>query len=294
MPGKAIALLSLLFLYSAHEAHGQVQLTEREFKNVYQIKAPSGKEGSAFALQVDGRYYLVTAKHMVSGLKVDGSIESVKMRELNSAGQALSLKWEPLKVKIFTCNPPIDIAILVPEAPLRPGFPPLEASAYLMAVGQDGYFLGFPLGFAFPSGGAAAPYPIGFVKRASLSSVSPEDHLLLFDGENNHGFSGGPFVTLDLYSSNPNRSTFYVHAVMSGFVPELVNTAVWREKKPGESLDSMEKWRIRDIDGSTEILEDTKTVTPLNTGIIVGYDIKHAVELIKAHPIGPQLSEPAR
>jgi hypothetical protein len=44
----------------------------------------------------------------------------------------------------------------------------------------------------------------------------------------------GVHVTLDRHTP-PNPSTFYVLAVMSGFLPELVNTAKWRKKKPNES-----------------------------------------------------------
>jgi hypothetical protein len=86
MPSRATAFFSLLFLFSEIEAHGQAQITEHEIKNVYQIQAPSGAKGSPFALQVDGKYYLVTARHMVNGLKADGSAESVKIR---AAGELL-------------------------------------------------------------------------------------------------------------------------------------------------------------------------------------------------------------
>jgi len=70
---------------------------------------------------------------------------------------------------------------------------------------------------------------------------------------------------------------FYVLAVTSEFPPELVNTAKWRKKKPNESTDQLGGWRVHVVgDATTEILEDTDTVIPLNTGIIVGYNIKFA------------------
>jgi hypothetical protein len=115
---------------------------------------------------------------------------------------------------------------------------------------------------------------------------------MLLDGYNNHGFSGAPVLFRDPQDVRPNRSHFYVAGVVSGFIPELVHTANWRRVKPHENLTSIEQWRIKkEDDGFTYVLEDTKTVVPLNTGIITAFNIRHAVDLIKAHPIGPPIPE---
>jgi len=64
-----------------------------------------------------------------------------------------------------------------------------------MVIGQDVFFLGFP--YNYDSLLQQSPFgntPIPFVKKACMSAIikSGEDILLLLDGHNNPGFSGGP------------------------------------------------------------------------------------------------------
>jgi hypothetical protein len=282
MRSKAIFKIAIFFLLSGREVHAQVD--ETMGKNVFQIKVPRGTEsvtGSAFAMQVDGKEYLITAAHMVKDFKRDGSMESVEVRKLKQDGNSFSLEWVSLKVKIFACDPPIDIAILIPESLMRTDIPPLEVSRELIYVGEEGMFLGFPLGNAVIANGAGFPFPIAFAKKLNLSA--PMEKLLVFDGQNNPGFSGGPVI----YRKNPPA----VKAVISGFLPDLVKTAKCRQLREGESLDQAVPWRICDVSGTKTkgILEDTETVVPLNTGLIHAYRIEYAVELIKKHSIGPPI-----
>ncbi len=282
MPTRLVVFLT--FLLTSLACTTSAQMTELAAKNVFQIKAPSGT-GSAFTIKVDGREYLITAKHMVKGLKADGSKQSIEIRKLKQEGQSWSLEWSPLAIRIFLCGDPIDIAVLVPEALIRQDFPLLEPTHESSAVGQEGLFLGFPLGYAAAAGGAGFPFPIAFAKRISLSAIFPEEKLFVFDANNNGGFSGGPILYRDLHPVPPDDLHYTVNAVVSGFIPDLVPTAKWRPLLPGESTTGVEGWRLRPQNGPTEILEDSRIVVPLNTGITLGYSIKYAVDLIKAHPI---------
>ena len=284
MRTKAIVRLSLLLLVPVHGTRAQVPVNV--LFNVFQIRVP-GKTGTAFTMKVEGRQYLITAKHMVHDLRTDGSPQSIEVRKLTES--ASSLRWERLTVRVFTCDDPVDIAVLVTAELVRQSAA-LEARPDGMPLGQEGYFLGFPLGYASPTKGPNSPFPIPFVKRGSLSTIfySITADEMIFDGYNNPGFSGGPVVYEDRADQNPNRSHFYVAGVVSGFIPELVNAANWRRARPQETLTGIEKWRIQQRqDGHTYVLEDTATVVPLNTGIINAFNIHHAVDLIKAHPIGP-------
>jgi hypothetical protein len=82
--------------------------------------------------------------------------------------------------------------------------------------------------------------------------------VLLLDGLNNPGFSGGPVVFKNVYDN-----TFYVAAVISAYRFEIAN--------------AFHKNKEVDIQIRT------------NTGIIISHGIEGAIELIKANPIGTTL-----
>lgn len=296
MPSRLLQMLicTALLLTLQHKAAGQV--TANAIKNVYQIKIQDAS-GTAFTLQVDGGQYLITAKHLVRGLKADGTEETINIMKLNA--QASDTKWEPLKVRVFPCHDPIDIAVLVADKALILNMP-LEPKPLKMFYGQEAYFLGFPFGLSMTGGGLDAPYPIPILKRGTLAAFSDEGgfHLELFDGLNNIGFSGAPVVFRDL--SAPN-SPFFVSGIVTGFMTDTIPTTECRRLAPGESPGpGLDGWRSKTISGQLRkddqgnpcILEDTKTLVPVNTGLVITWNIQHAIDLIKLHPIGPLASLP--
>jgi S1-C subfamily serine protease len=131
----------VLSVVAALTAAGRGQVTSNVFERVLNVRVNSGtdKEGTAtaFTIDVDGREYLITAKHVVQGLK-DGDKVDIFMNG----------DWSPLAVTIFTCDDPIDIAVLIPPHQLTVNFP--LSSEGTFQFGQDAYFLGFPLGIQSP------------------------------------------------------------------------------------------------------------------------------------------------
>ncbi len=126
-------------------------------------------------------------------------------------------------------------------------------------MGQEVFFLGFPYNLFADIGATNRDFPLPFVKRATLSSMSndPNEDILFLDGHNNLGFSGGPVVF-----KAPGAQDFRVAGVVSGYR---------FEEEPIYSGDTPTQLAFR-----------------YNTGIIISYSIRHAVELIKANPIGVQ------
>ena len=291
MISRFFILLAILLATLSPTVSAQVFVSHLVASNVFQIRTPAGT-GSAFTVNVDGREYLLTAKHMVKGIRADGSDQSIEILKLKKDGLMWIFEWATYVVRIFVCDPPVDIAVLAPKELIRPGYPLLEPTQELSYVGQEGLFLGFPLGYAAMSAGANTPFPIAFAKRISLSAVFLEEKLFVFDAENNPGFSGGPIIYRDLRQPSPDNPHYSVNAVVSGFIPDKVHTAKWRPLRPNEPTADVENWRLRPPDAPTEILEDTETVVPTNTGITLGYSIKYAVELIKGHPVGPVVTSP--
>lgn len=237
------------------------------------------QQGTAFTMEVEGRQYLITAGHMVGSLQDSDSIQV-----LNNG------QWLPVSVKIFRCRAPIDIAVLVPFAQITPALP-FEATLTGAFMGQDVYFLGFPFGLSIPWTNINGAYPIALVKRGTLSAIVVENEakMILLDGFNNPGFSGGPIVYRR--PGDPNVM-FYVAGVVAGFHPELVPVTKPVTIEVGQDLNSIDPWRIGTLEnGRKTVLRDTDEVVPLNTGIVLGYSIEHAVDLIREHPIGPEVKK---
>jgi S1-C subfamily serine protease len=165
---------------------------------VFRIHA--AKAGTAFTVDEGGKQYLVTAKHVVSGLVNSDEIG------LFSNGE-----WKRLGVRLVGhATDDVDISALAPDRCLTPEGLPLPASADGLIYGQDVHFLGFPYTilprYVFGEGG----YPMPLVKRATVSAFDQE--LFLLDGHNNPGFSGGPVVF-----ARQDGSGLNVAAVVSNF-----------------------------------------------------------------------------
>lgn len=254
------------------------QVTSNVLLRVLMIRA-GDKIGSSFTIDVDGRQYLVTAKHVVANLKERDTVDVWK-----------SDAWHPIKMDVLRCDGSIDIAVLVPPEQLTDNLP-LEPTSAGFRFFQDIYFAGFPYGAYFSEFKNLSVYPIPFVKKGLISATAKDpsgETAMYLDGHNNPGFSGGPIVFRDL--DHMEAWVFKVVGVVSGYQPELTPVLKPVKIKPNEDLSKMDAWRIRTVNGQKLRYEDTDQMVSTNTGIVVGYSIDHAVELIRKHPNGPKVS----
>jgi hypothetical protein len=254
------------------------QVVSNALARVLLIKTPT-EQGSGFTLDIEGRQYLITAKHLVKDLKDKATI---LIRENQT--------WVSVDVSIFPCADPVDIAVLVPPRLLTSTLPLEPAAKRKVIITQEVYFLGFPFGSSAGEGIAvfgSHPVPIG--KHGILSAIT--DGLLVVDALSNPGFSGGPIVFRDLNESGKN--VFYVLGVTKGPYPDLVHVTAPEPVNPRDDLSNIERWRIQEDHGQKVILRDTPQVVPLNSGLLVGYSIDYAVDMIHKHPIGPEIAKPA-
>ncbi len=264
-------------------------MTSNVFRRVLNIRVSSGTNyeatATAFTVDVDGREYLLTAKHVVKGLRNEDKIDVF-----------MNGDWASLKVKIFRCEDPIDIAVLIPPRQLTVNFDlPFDKAGFFF--GQDAYFLGFPYGIQTSDHGANGPYPLAIIKRGTISGTVDVDQskkakLILLDGYNNPGFSGGPIVFRDL---NQGSVVMNLIGVVSGFIPEVVPAMRKRDiKSPVDAEDAAkaQPWRIVKRENGTyfEYVE-TGSYVALNAGIVKGYIIQPAIDLIRQHPDGPQVKD---
>lgn len=210
------------------------------------------KTATGFIIEVERRQYLVTARHFARSVSKQTPL-SVLFDE----------KWQDLGGTLVGHAPgEIDISVLAlkditanPDLKLNPN----QAILY----GQDVYFLGYPYGWwgdMTTKSKIERPWP--FVRKAIVSCIesSPDGaHRNYLAGHNVLGFSGGPVV----WPASPHAlppSGFQVTSVISGY--RFVNSPIF--------------------EGSSQ----TGATVKENTGIIVSYGIRHALDLIHANPIG--------
>jgi hypothetical protein len=275
------AVLSLCATLGILSTPTDGQITDTAFKRVLEIEV-GDHSGTAFTIEVDGRQYLVTAKHLVASLKAN---DVINVRTDDG--------WKELKVKVYPYEDPIDVAVLIADFQVTASSVSVELTTAGVRFGQEALFLGFPYDqFYAPGGEYNDHHPAPFIKRATMSSIVPEGtgSVLYLDGYNNPGFSGGPIVYRDL---SRNDFVFKVAGVVTGFFPELRPVMNPVEIKPNEDLKDVDPWRIITVGGKKYRLEDTKQKVSTNTGIIKGYNISFALELIKKHPDGPKVALPS-
>ena len=127
----------------------------------------------------------------------------------------------------FDLKPENDIAVLIFDKPINPEYS-LTLSTAGLSLGQNVYFLGFPLGFSTrinDLNGQPIPLIKGAIFSGSLGDNMTEIKEFLLDGHNNAGFSGGPAIFNSGDDLNPQYKVF---GIISGYklekIPQNINS----------------------------------------------------------------------
>lgn len=221
-------------------------ITANVLRRVFFFKAAD--YGTAFSIHVDGREYLITAKHLLTA-----ESEPLKASVMHDN------KWCDLNAELVgRSKKGVDIAVLAMKTPLAPDLP-MVPSAEGAIVGQDMYFLGFPFKLWTNAGPAMGGWPFPFVKRATWASttdIGDGVERFYLDALSNQGFSGGPVVF-----RKGTSTEFSVCAVASGF--------------------RTEREAVMDDKG-----EPTGDTVEYNSGFLVADSIDYALRIIRENPIG--------
>ena len=138
--------------------------------------------GTCFTADVDGKRYLLTARHVV------GQIEGLSSVEIMHDGL-----WKPIAVNLVGHGADdVDISVLAPRQLF--GASNLLSISVKMILSETVYFLGFPYDLILDSGNLNQNFPLPLVKKAIISGINMDEGAILLDGHNNPGFSGGPVV----------------------------------------------------------------------------------------------------
>ncbi len=174
-------------------------ITANVIHRVFQIRFGAGT-GTIFAIDVAGKQYLITAKHVVPGIADNSTISLYSNHH-----------WLDVVVDVVgVANDPIDVTVLRANRQLTPHNNLELPSTDSVNYGQDVYFLGFPYGLVSDWNFGPDGFPLPWVKRAIVSQFN--ENVWLLDGHNNPGFSGGPVVF-----KPAGTQQFSVGAVISGY-----------------------------------------------------------------------------
>lgn len=234
-------LLAVLLLFVCQSVPAQDAVPLEILQRTFFIKV-GNEAGTAFAIDHEGKIFLVTARHVVGSLPEEGAVIQI-MR---------SNKWEDYKTvrTLFPAMKDVDIAVLeTPEKVTKEFEIKPAAENQGPTMGQQLWFLGFPWGLEshFKNG------ELAFIKKGTMSAVDatdPDAIVLYIDGFNNPGFSGGPIVYWDFAAH-----VYRICGVVKGYKQDSA------------------KAMVNGVQVDTNIL--------VNSGILVGYSIKHALQAIE-------------
>ena len=233
-------------------------ITTNAIQRTFHIKRGDAS-GTAFAIDRASRQYLVTAHHVVDGI---------------TSGDTIAVfhesRWKNVTVDVVGIGAAdVDVAVLSCPIQLAPTHP-LEASAAGLTYGQTVYFLGFPFGWDSGAENMNRDFPIPFVKAGIVSAIIGGNLTRFFiDGHGNKGFSGGPVVFVP---NGQPQAELRVAGIVANYPTPLREPIIDKLGHP-----------IVDSHGEPAAFFQE------NPGFVVVMDIRHAIDLIDANPVGFQL-----
>jgi hypothetical protein len=222
-------------------------ITTNVFNRTFNVRYKNSS-GTAFTVDIDGRQYLISARHVFPDITGPAVIEI-----FHKDG------WHDLPVALTGFpSTKADVIVLAPAQRLSPAYP-LPISPAGAIIGQEVHFLGFPYGLRMEIGEMNNHFPLPLVKRACLSAQigASNEKMWLLDGFNNPGFSGGPVV-------------FRPPGLPASDLKVLGIISAYRyEEQPAYLENKATEYRIRS-----------------NTGIVYAYHADIALQIIATNPNG--------
>jgi S1-C subfamily serine protease len=206
-------------------------------QRIFQIK--SGSElGTAFALDVENKEYLITALHVVN------EAMQISQFEIYRNGT-----WIPYVVNVVGVDAVSDIAVFALQERLVRGSLHIEIASDGCVAGQEVFILGYPLGIKGPAVGLGFPLPI--IKRGIAANfyIGPPSGLFV-SASANPGFSGGPVYFVHQETGKATLTAIVIHAL--GYEVEVKDAA---DKVIGKVMTDSNIVQCSYIDSTTKLIK---------------------------------------
>jgi hypothetical protein len=221
-----------------------VQCWMRTFKADF-----AGGAASCFVVTHRDRQWLITAKHVADAAARLGAA-ALSLSGENGLDIAVSTQMRRV---VVAEGPDVAVFSLGDNKIVRDDLTLLPSSDGVV-LSQEVFFLGYPLPGSLPLSGRLPAVRKGIVsQRAAFDGVVA----WIIDGHNLPGFSGGPLVFAD---HGGLGSAWQILGVVSAYVRHPIAVEI-----AGGALTS-----------------NSGVTVPSNAGLVVVYDIKHAVDAIDA------------
>lgn len=255
---RTVLLLLIICPIVALAQYDKVVATAQAMSSTFNLYGDK-LTGTCFLVKNNGEQYFVTAAHLFQDSHRTGDKVTIQLVVQNQ------LQSYDAKV-YFHPNRKVDVAVLKLSEDIQQNADlPDELMKYkdtlqrvfrgsgiptdtlFTTIGMESYFFGFPLGNL---GTEVFGIKFPLIKKAIVSGFVKHDgiELMLLDGHNNLGFSGGPVVAYDEASKEMRMV-----GVISGYLPEQIDI-----KHKNETLSVME-----------------------NSGIIVCYATRYVTDIFK-------------
>ena len=200
-----VSVAMVLLVGGPAKAHDNEIVNANILTRVLHLKVGS-MTGTAFTIEVDGRQYLVSAKHLTGEKDIDEI-------EIWRKG------WHRLQVDVVGIGKGTEDIIVLSADEMLTQTLPINVGSGGITLGQNVRFLGFPLGLASGYITERGEIRLPLVKAGILIGMKFENNVsrLLVDGHNNKGFSGGPVVFKPL---GDGKDVWKMAGVVSGYYTE--------------------------------------------------------------------------
>lgn len=241
--GRAVSALALALLVSLPTALSSQDAVPQEILARTFLVRIGNEQGTAFGIDHNGLFYLITARHVAAGLASTGG--DIQIRKKG--------EWSdyPIVKVIYPSSDKVDIAILKTHEKLAQPYGIQPMKDHGATMGQQVWFLGYPFLEGLETHTSNVEFP--FIKRGTMSAIDstdPDAVVFYIDGFNNEGFSGGPVV----FWSFEERK-YEILGVVMGYRSDTA------------------KISMNGVPANTNIL--------VNSGILISYSISHAIDAIE-------------
>jgi hypothetical protein len=218
-----VTLLSLVFPAISFSQPQQMRATLVTMTSTFNFQGDTLAGATCFLITKEGKQYFVTAAHLFKASHKSGDVVPIRMLIQN--------QLEPFHANVyFHTNRNVDIAVIKLSEKISQVSnnetgkfklseiisqgDGISLDTTLVGIGMETFFYGFPLS---NMGTEALGIKFPLVKKAVLSGVVKYNgvNVLVLDGHNNRGFSGGP---VSVYDTSTKKMCLI--GVISGFFPE--------------------------------------------------------------------------